>query len=454
MKHKKMVTMLKCLSTAIFLCITQFASSQLADSAARQSTIVALQKDSTRSNSGNANTKKADSTVVITERPEAMTISTMPPAEKNLQENNVREKILKDIQKNLDKKNSEIDSTIYNLDSRVGRLDSLLKTGNAKERIDKLVERVQILEEKQRALEQNELNIYEANYQSAIINLVSMDREIKPLYLFHATRDFFNALSETTNPMTYPDFKKGFDKYREYVNSIKDEGEVQKSVAEIVGASGFVLADVPLVGAYSELLFKSMEDYINSIGQKKRDMKVDAEKMFAVTLALSQFTSDKNQVESEWEGITESLEEMQIYYDTLLNKNARMMGIKREDIMAGFTRQTDADKRYLYLSELRQKAADYVVQMKKENPKDWKVNIYYQLIDVQSQKVRYGDLTYRITRHISRYDKLIAKYKNNKMIGDHVGKLEDKLHELKSSFDETFEPFQYVHAATQMYKVN
>jgi len=113
-----------------------------------------------------------------------------------LTEKNVREKILNDIQQNLDRKNKVIDSTILKLDGRVGKLDSVIKmTGNPRERIDKLVERVQILEEKQKALEQNEINVYEANYQSAIINLVSMDREIKPLFLFRATKDFFNTLT-------------------------------------------------------------------------------------------------------------------------------------------------------------------------------------------------------------------------------------------------------------------
>jgi hypothetical protein len=125
-------------------------------------------------------------------------------------EKTVREKILMDIQSTLDLKNKSIDSTIVKLDGRVGKLDSVIKTtGNPRERIDKLVERVQILEEKQKAIEQNEINIYEANYQSAMINLVSMDREIKPLILFRTSKDFFDALNETSNPMNYDGFSKG-----------------------------------------------------------------------------------------------------------------------------------------------------------------------------------------------------------------------------------------------------
>ena len=360
-----------------------------------------------------------------------------------------------DIQRNFDSKNKVLDSTIYKLDGRVGKLDSILKlNGNPRERIDKLVERVQVLEEKQKALEQNEINIYEANYQSAIINLVSMDREIKPLVLFHASRDFFNTLTQTCSPMTYPAFNKGFAKYKEYVDGIKDESGTQKAVAEVIGATGTATASIPLVGAYSQLLFNSMSEYVNSIGHNKRELKDEAEKMFRVTLSLSQFNSDKNLIETEWDGITESLDEMQVYYDTLLNQNLRMMKIDHADLVAGFSRQTDANKRYLYLTTLREKAAQFVRDDRTANPKDWKENIYYQLLDVQSEKVRYGDLTNRILRHIAKYNALVIKYKNNKDIGDQVAKLQEKLNQLKSTFDETFEPAQYVHAASQMYKVN
>ena len=220
-----------------------------------------------------------------------------------ISEKNVREKILNDIQQNLDHKNKALDSTILKLDSRVGMLDSVLKnTGNPRERIDRLVERVQVLEEKQKAIEQNEINVYEANYQSAVINLASMDREIKPLVLFHTTRDFFNALTETSNPLNYDGFRAGYDKFKEYVDKVKDESAIQKNVAEIIGASGGITSGIPIVGAYSQLLFSGMADYVNSIGHNKRDLKKEAERMFSVTTTLSQFTTDKNIIENEWGG--------------------------------------------------------------------------------------------------------------------------------------------------------
>ncbi len=367
---------------------------------------------------------------------------------------NVREKILGEIRQNFDYKNKAIDSTIVRLDGRVSKLDSVIKlTGNPRERMDKLLERVQVLEEKQKAMEQNEINVYEANYQSAVINLASMDREIKPLVLFHTTRDFFNALTETGNPMTYDGYAAGFVKFKAYIEKIKDHSATLKAVSEVVQSTGNISFGIPLVGAYSQLLFSGMADYVNSIGHKKREQKAEAEKMFALTTTLSQFATDKNLVENEWGGITQSLEEMQVYYDSTLNCNLRMVNVSRCDLTNEFTRESDASKRYIYLTVLRQKAADHVLEMKAKNPKDWKEDIYYQLMDVQALKMKYGDLTYRMRTHIDKYSVLINKYKANKNIGTHVAQLDEKLNHLKATFDDAFEPTQYVHAATQMYKV-
>ncbi|HXS36996.1 MAG TPA: hypothetical protein VN721_09860 [Flavipsychrobacter sp.] len=371
-----------------------------------------------------------------------------------LTEKNIKDKILSDIQENLSIKNKAVDSTISRLDIKVGKLDSLIKiTGNPKERVDKLMERVQVLEDKQKALEQNELNIYQANYQSALINLASMDREIKPLLLFHTTRDFFNTLTETSNPVNYEGFQSGFEKFKVYVDKYKDHDATLGAVSDIISSTGNISFGIPLVGAYSQLLFSGMAKYVNSIGHKKRALKKEAEKMFAITAKLSQFTTDKNMIEHEWDGITQSLSEMEVYYDSALNRNLRMVNIDRDDFNNEFTRQSDANARYLYLTILRDKAAKYVLDMKGKDPKNWKENIYYQLMDVQSLKMKYGDITYRIRQHIDKYDVLISKYKADPQIGDHVAKLEVKLNQLKETFDSAFEPSEYVHTATRMYKV-
>lgn len=367
---------------------------------------------------------------------------------------NVQDRILDEIASSFNAKNRYLDSTITRLNHKVSNLDSELHaSGVTRERMDKLVERMQLIEAKQRAVEANELNVYEANYQSAIINLVSMDRDIKPLLLFQATKDFFNTLTEAGNPMTYEGYQAGFTRFRAYVERFKTHDAMLKSVSDITSSTGNVSFGIPLVGAYSQLLFSSMAKYINKIGHRKRELKAQAENMFTVTTVLSQFTTDKNQIENEWEGITQSLAGLQADYDSTFSRNLCMIGVSKAAIGSGFTQESDAGKRYAFLSELRQNAVKYVDHIRQAHPKDWKEMVYYQLIDVQLLKQQYGGVAGKMRQHIDKYNVLLAKYKTNKTIGSHISQLDQKLNQLKSTFDQTFEPTQYAHSALQMYKV-
>jgi hypothetical protein len=375
-------------------------------------------------------------------------------ADSTLNELKIKNIILADIQQNLEVKSKTFDSTIIKLDTRISKLDSTLRlTESPKEKIDKLIERVQVLEQKQKAQEEHEQNVYEANYQSAIINLASMDREIKPLVLFQTARDFFDALNETTNPSTYDGYNASFAKFKEYIDKIKDQDAAAQAISDMADISGGVALRPPLTGSFATLTLSGMSKYINSIGHKKRDLKKESMKMFSVTTKLCQFTADKNMIESEWETIIESLYGMEKSYDTILNQNLAMLNIKRQTFTNEFTKESDANMRYAYLTTLRQSAADYVSKMKETNPKNWKENIYYQLIDVQSLKIKYGDVTLRISEHMNKYGSLVEKYKRDKDIGGEVVKLGVKLDRLKETFDNTFEPGEYAHTASRMYKV-
>jgi hypothetical protein len=62
-------------------------------------------------------------------------------------------------------------------------------------------------------------------------------------------------------------------------------------------------------------------------------------------------------------------------------------------------------------------------------------------------------VTFRIRAHMDKYSGLVNKYKSDKEVGEHVAKLGVKLDRLKETFDNTFEPSEYVHTASRMYKV-
>ncbi len=368
---------------------------------------------------------------------------------------NIKNKILDDIQVSLESKTKALDSTVTKLDKKVDDLDKAIATSkNASDKADKLLERVQALEKRQTTVEENEMNVYQANYQSAVINLVSMDREIKPLILFNSTRDFFTSLSATSNPMTYPGYQVWYGKFSEYIDKQKGKEAGLNVLSSLITLTGDLSKGTPFSGPITEPLFNGIASFINTLGNSKKELRIESEKMFLLTAKISQFTHDKDLIESEWGSITNELEELQKHYDDILKQNLKLLSIDENDFKAKFSKENDANKRYEYLTLLKLKSAELVLNQKTNNSKEWKEIIYFQLMDVQALKLSFGRITFKISENIARYKILIAKYKADPQIGGEVSKLETKLTDLKETFDRAFEPIDYINSATRMYKVN
>src|SRR5579863_1459455 len=369
-------------------------------------------------------------------------------------EKKLREKVLSDIQVSLDKKTKSIDSTVFRLDQKVNDLDkSIIETKNVREKADKLLERVQALEDKQKALEQNELIVFEANYQSAIVNLLYMDREIKPVILFESTREFFGLLSDVTNPTTYPDYNEWYLKFHEYIEKNKDKEPTLDVLIKLMDVTGTAAGNIPLGGPITTLFFTGIGDYIKTLSKKQIQLKEQSENMFLLITKLSQFDHDKGAIEQDWELITKELDELHTHYEVILNQNLKTLGITQADFNEHFTHENDADKRYSYITSIRKKASEFVASQKETNPKDWKENIYYSLMDIQSIKLRFGNITFRLQAYIDKYESLLKEYSKDPAMGIKMTVLQKKLNELREIFENAFNPLDYINSTTRMYKV-
>ena len=368
---------------------------------------------------------------------------------------NIRNKVLGDIQDNLDRKTKSIDQTLTKLDHKVDSLDiEIAASRDAREKADKLLQRVQALEKKQAAIEVNELYVYQANYQSAIINLVSMDKEIKPLILFNTAKSFFTTLGETADPMKYPGYQDWYKKFYDYIEKEKDKEPSLDVLHDMVQVTGNLTAGAGITGPISQALFLGINSFINSLGSKKKELKEQSRKMFLLTAKLSQFDYDKDLVEQQWEIVTKELEKMQIHYDTILNQNLALLKVTPAEYERRYNKETDADKRYEFLTELRKNASALVTDRRSADVKAWKQPIYYELMDVQSLKLRFGDLTFDIRGILAKYSELVTKYHSDPEIGLKVQELEVKLNALDDTFDQAFDPTEYINSATRMYLVN
>lgn len=372
----------------------------------------------------------------------------------SINDKELKDRVLLEIQQSLDNRSKVLDATILKLDAKVNALDvSINETKDAKEKADKLYLRVQALEDKQKTIEENELNIYQANFQSAVVNLASMEREIKPLILFNATQDFYTKLNEASNPITYAGFREWFDGFNAYVKKNKKRESLLALSSNLLTFAGNTTQYVPVVGPISSVLFASMSTYVSSIGKRDKALKVQSEKMLALTMKVSQFSYDKGEIEHEWQLITAELESLQNVYQKSLTGSLGVLKINESDFIHDFSKESDAEKRYQYLTDLRQRASDFVAVQRSNNSKDWKAGVYYRMMEVQSLKIRFGQLTFRISENLMRYSDLFKKYRNDEQIGTRISDLETKLNALKDTFDKAFEPLEYVNSASRMYKV-
>lgn len=370
-------------------------------------------------------------------------------------ERSIRAKVLADIQSGLNKKNEYFDSTIAKLNTKINSLDKAIReTDNVREKADKILDRVQVLENKQKALEENELNIYAANYQSAIVNLIYMDREIKPLLLFKSTRNFFESLSRASNPISYPGYQDWMQKFKTYLAAHKSKEEKLNVLSSILISSNETIKAFPMAGPVSQLFFSGVEAYVNSISKRNKLARKEGEDVYILLVKLSQFNHDSNDVEHDWVNISKDLKELQIRYDSILAKNFTMLSISTNDFTRQFSLEPDAEKRYSYLTAIRRKAANYVSNNKSIRPNDWKEEIYFQLMDVQTLKLGFGRNTFLISNYIDSYKTLFEKYIHDTQIGKEVTALVSKLRELKETFDSSFQPTEYINSVPRMYKVN
>jgi len=89
-----------------------------------------------------------------------------------------------------------------------------------------------------------------------------------------------------------------------------------------------------------------------------------SQKMFLLTAKLSQFDYDNDLIEQQWQIVTKELEKLQIHYDTILNQNLALLRVVPEEYLHRYSRETDADRRYEFLTELRKRASSLVTDRK------------------------------------------------------------------------------------------
>jgi len=376
-------------------------------------------------------------------------------SQENNESKSVTDLVLYQLNKERTLLRENVDSKIKLMDAKITNLDESIRTTNSSsEKIDKLLERVQILEEKQFELDKNVISVYKYNYSSAVLNLASMEREIKPLNLFNSSRDFYTTLDKVSNPMNYEGYAAWFKEFEKYIEENKKDEARLDALSHIIQVTGNLAEGTPFTGMFAGSLFEGIGSFVNSLGRRDKELREKSMNMFKLTTSVSQFTHDKDLIETEWNAIAKSLDELKALQEKSMNDNiVKILGINKADFKKRFTDETDAKKRTQYILDISKITEDKIVEERNKNGENWKQNFYNQMVTVQNLKIRFGTLTFRILENLDKYKVLIAKYKKDEYLKDRVDQLALKLNLVRNSFEATFNPQDYIKASNEMYIV-
>lgn len=362
--------------------------------------------------------------------------------------------ILNEMQEERSKNSEELKQELKKLDTRIEELDKrLLQERNEKKRVESLVERVQILETKEKKTVESVLRTYQNNYASGVINLIFMEREIKPLILFNSSREFFANLNEVSNPMGYKGYQQWFAQFKSFIDNNKSKDANMAVLEQALSLTGGTVGSIPLAGPIGNMLISGISTFIGSLGRRDNQLREQSIQMMSLTTMLSQFVHDKNQIESEWDKMNKELENLQKLQDESMQECFETLGINPKEFDRRFTKELDHSKLQLYVAELRRKINDKVAQEQRENTQSWKADFHRQMQKIQALKLRFGQLTFSMLENIFKYKELIEKYEkvDNADIKLKMRSLETSLTRLHSVFDQVFQPQKYIEAASTMY---
>ncbi len=367
----------------------------------------------------------------------------------------VTEQVLKELNRERTLLSQNLEFRIREIDTKINNLDESIQNSNsASEKVEKLLERVKYLEERQAEIDKNTVSVYKYNYSSAVLNLASMEREIKPLNLFNSSREFYTTLDAVGNPMNYEGYREWFGKFKSYVAEERKNDARLEALNHMLEVTGDLAKGTPFTGVFAGSLFDGISQFIGSLNRRDKELKDQSMKMLKLTTSIAQFTHDKDLIETEWEGINKSLNELKELQNKALEENlVNILDIKKTDFTNNFTNETDAKKRTQYILDISGIAENKIAEERKTNPENWKQEYHDQMLAVQNLKIRFGMLTFRILENLDKYEKLIDKYQNDPLLKDEMKNLKLKLDLVRNSFESTFNPQEYIKASNEMYIV-
>ncbi|WP_405608649.1 hypothetical protein [Polaribacter sp. Asnod1-A03] len=322
-------------------------------------------------------------------------------------------------------------------------------------------QKIELQEQIQRELD-NRIKILEespkvkikSNGQLAFTELIKIQKDIQPAKLYLSSNGFYTKLGKFDNLQNYSEFTSWKKEYDSWYTKKKGKNTtfdyIDKTISLISDSSN----EIPLFGSISQTVTSGITLILSNLKSRDEDLMDKTPEVLILLNSIGQFESEKSILDNEWKSIDSELKELQSEYKTLVDDQITFYGIDKSkyNIFLSATLDSDIGKFKVYSKE---QVLKKLQSLENGNNTNWMGNVETYMHQVQSIRIRFGQLTGRMLDNIEKYEKLFSKYTDpKKFSAEFVTKAKDlgtDLKQVKENFILQFKPNKYIEDSAVMY---
>lgn len=371
----------------------------------------------------------------------------------NAQENSVSEQIKTERDVELNKLQLEL----VNNQIKINNLTDQLSQLSAKEYGKKIELQEQIqkeLDNRIKFLEESPKIKIKSNGQLAFTELIKIQKDIRPAKLYLSSNGFYTKLGKFDNLQNYTEFKSWKTEYDLWYKKEKGNDMTFDFINKTISLISDSTNEIPLFGSISQSVSSGITLIMSSLKGRDKNLLDKTPQVLTLLNSIGQFEAEKSILDNEWKTIDSELKELQTEYKVLVDHQISFYDIDKTKYEAFLdaTLDSDIDKFKVYSKE---KILEKLIALENGNNPNWMGNVETYMYQVQSIRIRFGQLTARMLGNIEKYEKLFSKYTDTDNFStEFVAKateLKLDLKQVKENFILQFKPSKYIEDSAIMY---
>ncbi len=293
-----------------------------------------------------------------------------------------------------------------------------------------------------------------SNGQLAFTELIKIQKDIQPAKLYLSSNGFYTKLGKFDNLQGYSEFTAWKSEYDKWYVKKKGDNATLDFINRTVSLISDSTNDIPLFGSISQSVTSGITLILSQLKGRDKDLIEKTPRVLMLLNSIGQFESEKSILDNEWKTIDSELKELQSEYEALVDKQIAFYNIDRTKYKTFLTATLDSDIDAFKLYS-RDKILLKLNTLENGNNQNWMGNVETYMYQVQSIRIRFGELTGRMLNNIEKYEKLFIKFSNednfSKEFVKRAKELREDLKLVKENFILQFKPTKYIEDSAVMY---